>query len=121
MINTNRIVPVKRTDLISLYGSMLMIAGVSITSVLADGIGKFNLTSGSGNLLASEPVKTFDISNSIASITIYFVADFNYQGFTINNAAATIASNGVVVEKDSSTLYKAVLSGGTITITKAGF
>lgn len=121
MINTNRIVPVKSTDLLSLYGTMLTIAGLTINAVNANGIGDFNLASGSGNLIASEPVKTFNISNNVSSITIYFVADFGYEGFTINNASATIADNGVTVEKDSATLYKAVLSGGTITITKAGF
>lgn len=121
MINTNRIVSVKQTDLLTLYGTMLMIGGLTISSVLANGIGEFDLTSGSGNLIASEPVKTFNFGESVSSATLYFVADYNYQGFTVNGAAATIADNGVVVEKDSCTLYKAVLSGGSITITKAGF
>jgi hypothetical protein len=52
---------------------------------------------------------------------LYFVADYNYKGFTVNGATATIVDNNVTVEKDSCTLYKAVLDSGSITITKAGF
>lgn len=121
MINTNRIVSVKQTDLLSLYGTMLKISGLTINSVLANGIGEFELASGSGNLIASEPVKTFDFGASVTSATLYFVADYNYKGFTVNGTAATIVDNNVAVEKDSCTLFKAVLDSGSITITKAGF
>lgn len=120
MINSNRIVPVKKTDLLSLYSTILSIANISVTNVLADGIGNFDLQSGSGNLIASEPVKTFNFGNSVTSFTLYFVADYGYEGFKSNGSDATIVNNGVTVDKDSSTLYKAVLSTGSITITKVG-
>lgn len=120
MINSNRIVPVKKTDLLSLYGTILSIANISVTNVLADGIGNFDLQSGSGNLIASEPVKTFNFGNSVTSFTLYFVADYGYEGFKSNGSDATIVDNGVTVDKDSSTLYKAVLATGSITITKVG-
>lgn len=121
MINTNRIVSVKQTDLLTLYGTMLKISGLTINSVLANGIGEFELASGSGNLIASEPVKTFDFGASVTSATLYFVADYSYKGFTVSGTAATIVDNNVAVEKDSCTLFKAVLDSGSITITKAGF
>ena len=121
MINTNRIVSVKQTDLLTIYGTMLKVSGLTISSILANGIGEFDLVSGSGNFIASEPIKSFNFGASVTSATIYFVADYNYKGFTVNGAAATIVDNGIAVEKDSSTLFKAVLDSGSITITKAGF
>lgn len=121
MINENRIVPVTATDLLTLYGNMFTIAGTSITAVSASSPGVFELTSGSGNLLADEPVDSFDIDSDVTSFTLYFIPGYSFSGFTVEGAAATIADNDVTVEADGRTLYKAVLSSGTITITKAGF
>lgn len=121
MINKDRIVSVTATDLITLYGTIMMLANTSVTAVDATNPGEFAITSGSGNVLAAEPIKTFDIGNSVSSITIYFVPAYDYAGFTIAGEAATIADNDVTVEADGKTLYKAVLSSGTVTITKAGF
>lgn len=121
MINTNRIVPVKKTDLLSLYSVMLSIANIECTNVLADGIGNFDIQSGTGNMIASEPIKKFNFGSSVTSFTLYFVADYAYEGFKSNGSDATIADNGVVIDKDATTLYKAVLSTGTVTITKVGF
>ena len=121
MINSNVIVPVKKTDLLSLYSVILAVANVNPTSVAASALGEFDIQSGTGNLIASEPVKTFNFGSSVTSFTLYFVADYDYKGFISNGAAATIADNGVVIDKDGATLYKAVLSGGTVTITKVGY
>ena len=124
MINTDRIVPVTATDLITLYGLVLLQnssnAGLTALSAL-DTDGDFKVTSGSNPLLANEPVKTIDIdatASSVSSATIYFVPASNYAGFSIDGSAVVASGD---VDADGRTLYKAVLSGGSITITKAGF
>lgn len=120
MINENRIVPVMATDLITLYGTIMKLAGTSVTAVdAATTNGEFELTSGSGNLLASEPVKKLTFGSSVTSATVYFVAAYDYEGFVIGESA--VETTGVDVDPDGRTLYSATLSSGTITIAKAGF
>ena len=125
MINSDRIVPVTATDLITLYGLILKqdttnnstLAALNALNVEGD----FKITSGSAPLLASQPVKSIDIdatASSVSAATIYFVPAYDYKGFTIDGVAIT--PTGTVVA-DGSTLYKAVLATGAVTITKAGF
>lgn len=121
MINSNRIVPVLATDLLTLYGNILAIANVSVTALQATGIGEIALESGSGNFICAEPLKDFTFGSGVTSATIYFIPAYNYAGFKKDGATLTIADNDVVVDKDGSTLYKAVLSTNTLTITKVGF
>lgn len=120
MINANRIVPVTVTDLITLYGTIMKLAGTTVTSTdAATTNGEFNLTTGSGNILASEPVKKFTFGSSVTSAVIYFVPAYDYEGFVIGESAVTTA--GTTVVPDGRTLYSATLSSGTITIAKVGF
>ena len=124
MINANRIVPVTVTDLITLYGTIVKFAGKPVvppvTSIdAATTNGEFNLTTGSGNILASEPVKKFTFGSSVTSAVIYFVAAYDYEGFVIGETPTT--TTGETVDPDGKTLYSATLSSGTITIAKVGF
>ena len=83
--------------------------------------GNFKVTSGSAPLLCTQPVETIDIdatASSVSAATIYFVPAYDYKGFTIDGSAVTPTGT---VESDGCGLYKAVLSSGTITITKIGF
>ena len=125
MINSDRIVPVTATDLITLYGLILKQDTTNNSTLAAlnplDVEGDFKVTSGSAPLLASQPVKSIDIdatASSVTSATIYFVPAYDYNGFTIDGVAITPTGT---VTADGSTLYKAVLATGTVTITKAGF
>lgn len=125
MINSDRIVPVTATDLITLYGLILKQDTTNNSSLAAlnalDVEGDFKVTSGSAPLLASQPAKSIDIdatASSVTSATIYFVPAYDYKGFTIDGVAIT--PTGTVVA-DGSTLYKAILATGAVTITKAGF
>lgn len=118
MINTNRVVPIQVVDLISMYGLILMqdsnnasMAALQATTV--DG----QFSCGTGIHLAAQPVKSCDFTG--ASGTLYFVADYNYEGFTKSGAAVTMA--GATVNPDGKTLYKAALSSNTVTITQIGF
>lgn len=127
MINTDRIVPVTKTDLISLYGLILKQAsGNSSLEKLAskDVEGNFQVTANSKVYIANQPVKSLDIdatTSSVSASTIYFLAAKDYVGFSIDGVAETPAAGSVAVDNDASTLYKAVLSSGDITITKEGF
>lgn len=118
MINTDRIVPITAVDLLSMYGLILLqdsnnssMAALQATTV--DG----QFSCGTGVKLAAQPVKSCDFTGSTG--TLYFVADYDYVGFTKSGAAVTMA--GATVNPDGRTLYKAVLATGTVTITKIGF
>lgn len=124
MINTDRIVPVTATDLISLYGLILKqdtTNNSSLAKLEADDMGEFQIKSGSAPLLANEPAKKIDIdatASSVSSCTVYFVPAYDYEGFTIDGSAVTPTGT---VKADGNTLYKAVLATGAITITQVGF
>ena len=127
MINTDRIVPIQRVDLISMYGLILLqsASNSGLTALNAEDVeGNFVVKSGSAPLLASQPVKSLDIdatTSSVSSATIYFVAAYDFVGFSIDGVAEEPADGSVDVVADAKTLYKAVLSSGDITISKVGF
>lgn len=123
MINTDRIVPVQATDLISLYGLILnQTVDGGVTALSADDVeGNFTISSGSATMLADEPVATADAAAAVSAYTLYFVPAYDFAGFTQNGSAATIADGSDEVEPDGRTLYSAVLASGEVTITKVGF
>lgn len=118
MINKDRIVPVMATDLITLYGNILTIAGETVAAVQAINPGEFVVDDATTDLLAAEPVKTMDFAEDVTAATVYFVADYDFAGFTLNGTAATVSGD---VDADGCTLYKAELADSAITITKIGF
>lgn len=120
MINENRIVPVTATDLLTLYGTILKIASVSVTALSTTATdGSFVIASASGTVIANEPVKSIEITTG-TSATIYFVPAYDFSGFTI--AGSPVTTSGAEVEADGRTLYTATLSGGNaIAIAKVGF
>lgn len=120
MINKDRIVPVMKTDLLSLYSVILAAASVTLTKQNAkNALGEFAVTAApqSGSLIASEPVKSLDIASGVSAVTIYFTPADDYAGFTLAGVATETA--GVDVEVDGG-LYLATLSSGTVTISKVG-
>lgn len=120
MINLDRIVPVQATDLLSLYAVILKQASANsaMTKLEATDVeGDFTVST-TGIKLANQPIKSCNIT--AASATIYFVADYAYEGFSLSGTAATPAEGSDDVEPDGCTLYQAVLSSGSITITKVG-
>lgn len=118
MINTDRIVPVTATDLITLYGLILKVGSVNVTALEAtDATGDFSVTE-SGTLLANEPVSALNFASGVSTATVYFVPAYDYSGFKINGAAVTPTG---AVEADGRTLYRASLASGAVTIAKVGF
>ena len=119
MINANRIVPVVKTDLITLYSVILKVANVSVTKLdAADAEGNFTQATNSATVLCSEPVKSFDFTATATAGTAYFVPTVDFKGFKTSGTAATTA--GVDVVADGSTLYSATLATGTVTFAKIG-
>lgn len=119
MINTERIVPVQATDLITLYSRIFAVANVTVTPVSAGNAeGDFTVSAAATALLCNEPAKSIDIAAAVTSATIYFVPAYDYKGFTLAGTATVTA--GDTVTADHGELYKAVLSGGTVTISKVG-
>lgn len=122
MINNDRIVPVQKIDLLSLYGTVLGLIGTSYAVLFpADVIGEFEVAASgaAGNLLCSQPVKTLDFKSGTTSGTVYFIAGYDFSAITVAGAAATIDDSGLALDEinpDGVTLYKAVLGSGEVTL-----
>ena len=120
MINNDRIVPIQKIDLLSMIGTILTLQSTSFTVLQATTInGDFSLTGtgSAGTFLANQPVQTLDFASGVTGATVYFVADFDYTGFTVAGTAATMNEDSVDVMADGVTLYKAVLASGEVTVT----
>lgn len=121
MINTDRIVPVQATDLISLYGLILKQNSSYATLAAvqaADTEGDFAITSAATPLLCAEPAKTIDFAAAVTSATIFFVPSYDYEGFTLAGVKTTPTGS---VDADGRTLYCATLATNAVTIAKVGF
>ena len=122
MINTDRIVPVQATDLISLYAVILKqdSNNSGLTKLAATAPGEFVQSTNSAVAIAAEPVTSLDFAATASAGTVYFVPALDFKGFSLAGVATdysgTINENGI-----GSDLYKAVLSGGAITVSKIGF
>lgn len=117
MVNTERVVPIMKMDLLTMFGTILSLAGTDYSVLAASDVeGSFSVTGSgaAGNFLANQPVQTLDFPTGVTGATVYFVAAFDYAGMTIAGVAATPTGT---VQPDGVTLYKAVLSSGAITIT----
>ncbi len=122
MINKDRIVPVQKIDLLSLYGLILQQSNATLAAVDSATVeGDFEITAAATPLIADEPVKSVDFASDVSTATLYFVAAYDYAGFTINEAAVTptVPEEGILA--DGKTLYKAELASSAIEITKVGF
>ena len=121
MINKDRIVPIMKVDLISMYGLILKqdSNNSSLAKVSAGNVeGDFAIASASTPLIADEPVKSVDFASGVSTATLYFVPAMDYEGFSINGSAVTPTGDVVA---DGCTLYKAALTSSAITISKVGF
>lgn len=117
MINYDRIVPVTQVDLLTLYYNMMKLAGTTVAVLEAANIGEFVMASGSGNVLANEPVKSFDFASGVTSAKLYFIPAYDFEGFKVAGSAVTPTGN---MAADGRTLYTATLASGAVTIAKVG-
>lgn len=116
MINANRIVPVQSTDLLSLYATMLKVAQVSVTKLSATNPGEFTVATDNTTTMCDEPLKTLNFGSAVSAGKVYFVAAYDFEGFSINGVKTAVTG----VTPDAATLYSATLSSGSITIAKVG-
>lgn len=122
MVNKDRVIPVQKTDFLSLIATVMALNGTSFTVLKSPDVdGNFvsAVTGSVGNVLCNQPVKTLALSGSATSATVYFVCDYAFEGIKVGSSAATIASAGLSYAdllKDGITLYKAVLATGEITL-----
>ena len=111
MLNTERIVPITKTDYLTLIGTVLKIHGTTFTLAKSkDVAGAFEIAE-AGTYLVDQPVKTLDFK--AASGTVYFTAAFDFEGITVNGVAAELA---VAPVTDGATLYTATLADGAVTV-----
>lgn len=118
MINTNEIVPIQNTDLLTMFGTVLNIANIS-AEALTGVNGAYEVKTNSKVYIADAPVKSLNIDKTASSLTAnttYFVADYAFTGVTVDGTKVT-----ATVAADASTLYKAVLADGSVTVSKVGF
>ena len=124
MINKNRIVPIEKEDLISMYGLILLqnSNNSSLEKLAASTIdGDFAVSTASKIYLADQPVKSVVYGASITGNTLFFVPDYAFEGFSKTGATLTITKPDEGILSDGHTLYKAVLSTNALTVTKCGF
>lgn len=125
MINTDRIVPATKTDLLTLYGNIMTIAEMNIAALEATNPGEFEVSENptSDFLLANEPVTTIELDTAVTAVDIYFVAAHDFAGFTQGGETITLGGGLTLddVDTDGATLYQLNLSSGTFHLTKVGF
>lgn len=124
MINTDRVVPIQKIDLLSMYGLILLqnSDNSSLAKLAADTVeGDFSCSTASALVICDQPLKSLNFGSSITAATVYFVADYAYTGFTKTSATLTVTNPEGGVKADGITLYKAVLSTNALTITQVGF
>ena len=118
MINENRIVPITATDLLTNLGTTMILANISVEK-LTGANGKYEVKTNSKTYICDAPVKTLNIDKTASSLTAnttYFVADFDFEGVTVDGTKVT-----ATVSADACTLYSAVLAEGSVTVSKVGF
>ena len=127
MINKDRMVPIVKIDLLSMYALILKLAGKTLTVVNPEtDDGQFVIKSGSNASapqIASEPVRSMDFDSTASSVSaavVYFVAGYDFEGFRIDGVAETPTAPAEGIIADGATLYTATLATGDITVAKVG-
>lgn len=111
MVNNDRIVPIGSIDFLSLIGTILTLEEVDFDLLQASDVeGAFTVAT-TGTKLAAQPVKSMNFTAE--SGTVYFVADYGYEGMSISGTAAEPTGE---VKADGITLHSATLADGAITI-----
>jgi len=90
MINKDRIVPVTKTDLLTLYATILALGGKTFTVLKADDAeGHFTFPTQGLTYIAAEPVKSFTGDNDGVG-TLYFVPAYGCEVEGVDGEAADL-------------------------------
>ena len=109
MVNKDRIVPITKTDYLSLIATVLTLSGETFDLLPADDVeGNFTIST-DGTYLLNEPAKSINFEDDGTAL---FVPAFGFEGVMVN---------GVLQETDpvldgTATLYSAANSSGTVTL-----
>lgn len=119
MVNKDRIIPVTKVDLLSLYATVIntMLSMQSeplelkIFSSTVDG--KFEITESDFAGICNQPVKAINAAPNIAGM-VFFIPDYTYEGIYIDGEL--VEADGDAVDPSSANLYRAVITpeGATI-------
>lgn len=122
MVNKDRIIPVTKVDLLSLYATIITLRGImsgqntgfpvlSATSV----DGEFDFTAAATPVggLCNQPVKSIKVGNAGIG-SVFFIPDYDYEGIYVNGQLAEVT--GDVVDASSANLYMAVADEDAIVI-----
>ena len=119
MINNDRVVSVTKVDLLSLYALIIKQTETDLVKVTAQTVeGDYSITAAATALIADQPIKSCDFTADVSTATLYFVADYAFEGFKVAGADVEVEAD---IAADAVTLYKAELSGGAVTVTEVGF
>lgn len=123
MINAERIMPVTKTDLISLY-SVILAQNSEYSAYLlhlaADSVDGCFKCDSAGLFIADQPLKSCDFGTFEDPVRVFFVADDHFSGFSIDGVKVTPSASSVEVIADGS-LYSVTVANNTLTVAKVGF
>ena len=119
MVNKDRIVPVQKTDLLSLYATMLQLMfsmgehPIELTVLPSKTVdGQFAVTE-AGLYIANQPVKAMSLPAE-GGAQVFFVADYDFDGFYVNDTKVEVSAD---IKNDATTLYVAQSANGAVTVT----
>lgn len=114
MVNNNRIVPVQKIDLLSLYATVYNMTHETPINILESETvdGQFDVTE-AGTYIANQPVKTMSLPAEGGAL-VFFVTDYDFDGFYVNDAKVEVSAG---IKNDATTLYVAQSANGAVTIT----
>ena len=118
MINKNRIVPVTKTDLLTLYATMFMLSGQSNAKTFKanDVEGNYDISEDDGQGFLDQPVKSIRFLNAPNNLSVFFVASYDFEGITLEGNPINWESEGLTpddIVADGATLYHLIGVGET--------
>jgi len=112
MVNPNRIVPITKIDFLSMIATILTMMGEAVLILQPNDIDGNFVLNADGDYVANQPVKSLDFAAGASDDSVYFCADYDFQGISL----AGVAVDASAVKPDGISLYKATLSNGAVTI-----
>ena len=112
MINKDRIVPVMKADLISLYYLMVKALNPGSTiNIARSSTVEGDFTVASGMVVCDQPAKTIDVADGASA---YFVPALDFEGFTVSGTATEYTGT---IDPNGADLYFVVNEHGALTVT----
>ena len=112
MINNDRIIPITKTDFLTLIATLANVFEEPFTILKGTSDGVFAVTEApETQALCNQPVKRIDIASDVSTVTIGFVPAYDFEGIYYNGVALTLP---VEVQKDGISLYGIGLVSGEI-------